>query len=475
MKKIKVGTVCSGVGCPEQALRNLGIPFEVAYYCELDRFASASYRALHEPQAKNLGDLTTLDLDSLPYVDLLVGGTPCQDFSVAGKGAGGEEGSGTRSSLMWNFLKIIEKTKTHWVLWENVKNACGKGNRDNFDKFLNALRDYGYAVSYKVLNAKDYTIPQNRERVFVVGELNGKNFVFPPKQPLKLRLKDMLEDVVDEKYYLSKQTIQMFINHTNKQKTKGNGFKFEPSYGDGNAKTISTRAGWRSDDNFIIEQAKENEAYGVYLNESKRFIRKPLPELSRCLKALKDDAGVVMHTDKLIQAGYLSGGVYDKMHEQSRRVYDTEGIAPTIHVCGGVNQEPKILQRPHGYNKGAELDHCPMITANNHVIKQSRRIRKLTPRECWRLMGWTDEQFDKAKWYTREESEELLRKHPNHKGKRQFSQEGRIEKMSDSQLYKQAGNGIVIQVLEVIFRRMFLEQAENSVQPNPDGQMEFKI
>lgn len=208
MKSIKVGTVCSGVGCPEQALRNLGIPFEVAYYCELDRFASASYHALHKPQAKNLGDLTALDLDSLPYVDLLVGGTPCQDFSVAGKGAGGEEGSGTRSSLMWNFLQIIGRTKPHWVLWENVKNACRKGNKANFDKFLAALRGYGYAVSYKVLNAKDYGIPQNRERVFVVGELNGKNFVFPPKQPLKLRLKDVLEDNVDEKYYLSDEQVK---------------------------------------------------------------------------------------------------------------------------------------------------------------------------------------------------------------------------------------------------------------------------
>lgn len=293
---LKVGTVCSGVGCPEQALKNLGIPLEVAYYCELDRFASASYRALHEPKAKNLGDLTTLDLDKLPYVDLLVGGTPCQDFSVAGKGAGGEEGSGTRSSLMWNYLKIIEKTAPHWVLWENVKNACGKGNRANFYKFLSALRSYGYAVSYKVLNAKDYTIPQNRERVFVVGELHGRSFVFPPKQKLKLRLKDMLEENPDEKYYLSNQTIRMFINHTNKQKAKGNGFKFEPSYGGGNAKTISTRAGGRPDDNFIIEQAKEIETYGVYLNESERFRRKPLPGLSRCLKALKDDAGVVIHS-----------------------------------------------------------------------------------------------------------------------------------------------------------------------------------
>lgn len=189
--------------------------------------------------------------------------------------------------------------------------------------------------------------------------------------------------------------------------------------------------------------------------------------------------------------------------------------------------EPKILQQPHGYNKGAELEHCPTITANgkfeynnlvaepiiaalrgrnldnpimldeqnncvktdgivgvimtdgsspkhnNRVIEPCCRVRKLTPRECWRLMGWTDEQFDKAKWYTKEESEALLKEHPNHKGKRQFDLCGRIEKMSDSQLYKQAGNGIVIQVLEVIFRRMFLEEPENGVQPNTEGQMEF--
>jgi DNA (cytosine-5)-methyltransferase 1 len=203
-----LGTVCSGIGCPEQALKNLGIEFEVAYYCEIDRFAADTYTQLHGvPLGKNLGDVTKIDIGALPPVDLFVGGTPCQDFSLAGLGAGGEENSGTRSSLMWNFLEIARRTKPRRALWENVKNACGERNRANFGRFLQALRDCGYAVSWKVLNAKDYGLPQNRERVFVVGDRGGEHFVFPPKRRLALRLKDMLDTEVDGKYYIGEGTL----------------------------------------------------------------------------------------------------------------------------------------------------------------------------------------------------------------------------------------------------------------------------
>ena len=132
-------------------------------------------------------------------------GSPCQDFSLAGKQAGGDKDSGTRSSLMYETLRIIEKLMPKYVIWENVKNLLSKNHRHNFDAYLESMEKLGYTNFYQVLNAKDYGIPQNRERVFTISIKNSGivNFEFPPKQELKLKLKDMLEDNVDEKYYLS--------------------------------------------------------------------------------------------------------------------------------------------------------------------------------------------------------------------------------------------------------------------------------
>ena len=145
-------------------------------------------------------------------VNLIMHGSPCQDFSLAGKQAGGDEGSGTRSSLMYETIRIVEKLKPKYVIWENVKNVISKKHRHNFDNYLNKMEDLGYTNYYQVLNAKDYGIPQNRERVFTISILGNENFEFPPKQELKLRLKDMLEDNVDEKYYISDGVLNNIIS-----------------------------------------------------------------------------------------------------------------------------------------------------------------------------------------------------------------------------------------------------------------------
>lgn len=196
-------------------------------------------------------------------------GSPCQDFSLAGKQAGGDEGSGTRSSLMYETVRIVKKLKPKYVIWENVKNVISKKHKHNFDNYLNKMEELGYKNYWQVLNAKDYGIPQNRERVFTISILNGcdyqfpngnknnnqikklfnfsarqdcrvvydqdglcptlvagmgegggkvpmfieNDFVFPPKQELKLKLKDMLEEDVDEKYYLSKKLVNCFMSN----------------------------------------------------------------------------------------------------------------------------------------------------------------------------------------------------------------------------------------------------------------------
>ena len=166
-----------------------------------------SYNAIHNTNFKPQ-DIREWDKDI--DVDLIMHGSPCQDFSVAGKGAGGDEGSGTRSSLMYETIRIVNKLKPKYVIWENVKNLLSKKHKHNFDKYVITMNKLGYNSYYQVLNAKDYGIPQNRERVFTISIRQDidKGYAFPKKQELKLKLKDMLENEVDEKYYLSDKQIK---------------------------------------------------------------------------------------------------------------------------------------------------------------------------------------------------------------------------------------------------------------------------
>ena len=207
MNKLKLLELFGGIGACSEALERLGIDYEIVDYVEIDKYAVASYNAIHntnfEPQ-----DIREWNKDV--EVDLIMHGSPCQDFSLAGKQAGGDENSGTRSSLMYETLRIVEKLKPKYVIWENVKNVISKKHKHNYDNYCNRMSELGYISYGKVLNSKDYGIPQNRERVFTISirkDLN-QTFIFPQKQELKLKLKDMLEDNVDEKYYLSEKMIE---------------------------------------------------------------------------------------------------------------------------------------------------------------------------------------------------------------------------------------------------------------------------
>lgn len=303
MQEIKILELFGGIGALTQAFKKTGIPHKVVDYVEIDKYAVASYNAIngtsYEPQ-----DICTWDKDI--DVDLIMHGSPCQDFSLAGKQAGGDEGSGTRSSLMYETIRIVKKLKPKYVIWENVKNLLSKKHRHNFDAYLETMEQLGYTNYYQVLNAKDYGIPQNRERVFTVSilgnekydfpqerkldkmpidfveedadekyNLTDKNikhyqrefgskgkeldlyepiptltasmgtgggnipyFTFPPKQELKLKLKDMLEDEVDEKYYLSDNKIEMISKWNCYEKP------FKKVYGNNSILgTLTTRSG----------------------------------------------------------------------------------------------------------------------------------------------------------------------------------------------------------------------------------------
>ena len=335
MDKLKILELFGGIGACSKALENLGIDYEIADYVEIDKYAVKSFNAIHgtnfEPQ-----DICEWNKDI--EVDLVMHGSPCQDFSLAGKQAGGDEGSGTRSSLMYETIRIVEKLKPKYVIWENVKNILSKKHIHNFNNYLEIMEKLGYTNYYQVLNAKDYGIPQNRERVFTISikkDIN-KGFTFPQPQELKLKLKDMLEDEVDEKYYL---------------------------------------------------------------------------------------------TDSMIN--YLENGKYNSAKVSNKLKQTETGISPTLDTMQGGNRQPFVkvknayLRDFGSKGKIQNKEYCDTLTAsmgtgggNVPIYKESVRIRKLTPKECWRLMGFNDEDYEKASKVN-----------------------------SNTQLYKQAGNSIVVNVL----------------------------
>lgn len=215
---LNVLSLFSGIGAFEKALDNLGIPYNLLAYCEIDKYASKSYSIIHNvPEEKNLKDVTKIDiLDIDEPVDLITYGFPCQDISNAGKQKGftDENGERTRSGLFFEALRIIDDYKPKFAIAENVKALTSKRFTEEFKTVLESLEEVGYNNYYQVLNAKDYGIPQNRERVFIISIRKDidKGFKFPLPFPLELRLKDLLEDEVDEKYYLSEKGTNGLLN-----------------------------------------------------------------------------------------------------------------------------------------------------------------------------------------------------------------------------------------------------------------------
>lgn len=202
-----------GIGACTKALKNIGMNVNVIDYVEINKYAVKSYNAINNTQFEPQ-DITKWNKDI--KVDLIMHGSPCQDYSISGLQMGGDEGSGTRSSLMYESVRIINKLKPKYIVWENVKNLLSKKHKHNFDNYINKLDELGYNSYYQVLNAKDYGIPQNRERVYTISirkDIDNGNFKFPEKEELKLRLKDILEDEVDEKYFV-KKTLNLQIGDT---------------------------------------------------------------------------------------------------------------------------------------------------------------------------------------------------------------------------------------------------------------------
>jgi DNA (cytosine-5)-methyltransferase 1 len=350
----------AGYGSQALALENLGIEF-TSDISEIDKYAIQAYEQLHGA-THNWGDICKIDETQLPYYDLITYSSPCQDFSVAGLGKGGDADSGTRSSLLWQCDRIIRAVRPKYLLMENVKNLVGEKHKHNFIKWLKVLESLGYQNFWKVLNAKDYGVPQNRERVFVVSILSGGQYLFPNPIKLEKRLKDVLENDVDEKYYISSDKIGDFAIDTNKV---SNAIRC------GGSGSTDKKHTWD-----IIKEPTQ--------------------------KSYAESYDGVIQVGNVIQTDSFGG------NPERGRVYDDNGVSPTLNTMQGGGREPKILK--------------------------NYRIRKLTPRECWRLMGVKDEQFN------------------------------RLHDISNSQLYKMAGNSIVVDVLMGIFRNLFLSDEGTSGQ-----------
>jgi DNA (cytosine-5)-methyltransferase 1 len=442
--KIRLLELCAGYGSQALALKNLGIDVysEIA---EFDKYASQAYMQLHG-ETKNYGDIYKIDETKLPYFDMITYSTPCQDFSVAGKGKGGDKGSGTRSSLLWECERIIRAVKPKYLLMENVKNLLSKKHCHNFNAWIKVLENMGYTNYYKVLNAKDYGIPQNRERIFCVSILGGGQYLFPNPIPLEKRLKDMLEPTVAEKFYLSLKQIAKFIKscfHQERDRLQ------EKDYCD----TILSRD---YKDPKLVKEPICAASRGRGDVKTEQHLEINYSGCTNTLTSVQKDNYVV--EPKVIQVGNIvDSGNWD--NPQRGRVYSSDGCSPALNTCQGGGLEPKIIEEKpilvggvgeinfgKQYRQGNRiydsngiamcLTSQPVGNAggNSYLYKIEENniinycIRKLTPRECWRLMGVKDEQFD------------------------------RLHDLSNSQLYKLAGNSIVVDVLEHIFRNLLMPE-----------------
>ena len=435
---LRVFEAFAGYGSQSIALRNLGIEYEVVAISEIDKYAIKAYEAIHG-STNNLGDICKIDPSDIPDHDLFTYSFPCQDLSVAGKQAG--LGKGTRSGLLYECEKIIEAKKPKYLLLENVKNLVGKKFKPEFDKWLDYLESLGYTNYWQVLNAKNYGVPQNRERVFVVSILGDhKPYKFADKIPLDKCIADILEDEVDEKYYLSEEVLKKFkpsknltqeadVTVTNEIldvgfiKKSEDGKKHQSNtviHGDYLMRTL-TACDWKSPQLILIPQATkkgyiEMDLPGVcdlsYPNSKTRRGRvQEGGKVSPTLTAASQDICYIDYKDEMVELPCICAS----------RGRNPEN--PSSRIPG----EP-TEQRLEINTKGTS-NTITTVQKDNYVVETTYRIRKLTPRECFRLMGMKDDDIDKIQ----------------------------AAGISNTQQYKMAGNSIVVDVLEAIFKNLFME------------------
>lgn len=430
---LKIATDCSGIGAPEQAIKNLGIPHRVVFACEKDKYARKTYEANHTAETF-YEDMTTRDNAGLEQVDWYVAGIPCQSFSIAGKRLGESDARGT---LFYNSWDYIKQNRPRFFTIENVKGLLSADKGKIFNNWLTMLattvngqyyiNDHpdclGYHVHWCVLNSKDFGVPQNRERVFIVGLRDeADQFRFPLGFPLKLRLKDILEPTVPEKYYLSQKMVECL----SKERENYEG-KFEP----------------KNDDDETANCLKQNyhkmcptdtyiQASLVPYGNSQDQKLSPLDGISQTLNSGH------FNQPKIIEPELKQVGSLYKDNNDAGRIYSSDGISSTIKSeGGGLGAKTGLYEVQIAASRGRgakqktkqklelrkdELTNTITGVQKDNLVYNSR-IRRLTPLECFRLQGYPD---------------------------------SFIKVVSDTQLYKQAGNTITVSVLQAIAKNLFL-------------------
>nr|DAR10979.1 MAG TPA: Cytosine specific methyltransferase [Caudoviricetes sp.] len=393
---------------------------ECVGFCEIDKFARASYKAIHNTEGEiELHDITAVSDESIRgfgSVDVICGGFPCQAFSIAGHRRGFED---TRGTLFFEICRFASILRPKYLFLENVRGLLNHDGGATFETIIRTLDGLGYDVEWQVLNSKNFGVPQNRERVFIIGHLRGERTrnVFP---------------VGRESQSISSQSV-VKIGNVN---PSGNGMNGEVYQADGLAPTLTTNKG--EGQKIAIPVLTPDRAEKRQNGRRFKTDGEPMFTLTA-----QDRHGVVVGNE------IKKFGTIEPNFNQSGVVYETDGIAPTIRAYQGGGLEPKIrvkeatsqgyaeaeigdsvnLSHPNSKTRrgrvGKQIANTLLTGESQGVVEPDFRIRKLTPRECWRLQGFPDWAFDKAQ-----------------------------EVNSNSQLYKQAGNSVTVNVIEVIAREL---------------------
>ncbi|CVM06759.1 type II DNA modification methyltransferase [Streptococcus pneumoniae] len=378
MQKMKFLDLFAGIGGFRIGMESAG--HECIGFCEIDKFARASYKAIHDTKGEiELHDITTVSDDTIRgigHVDVICGGFPCQAFSIAGNRRGFED---TRGTLFFEIARFASILKPRYLFLENVKGLLNHDRGNTFEVILSALDELGYDVEWQVLNSKNFGVPQNRERVFIIGHLRREHTrrIFP---------------LSGKNQSTSNQSV-MKIGNIN---PSGNGMNGEVYQADGLAPTLTTNKG-------------EGQKIAIKSNTIKQF-GVLQPNFNQC--------GVVYETDGIAQTirAYQGGGLEPKIRvkEATKQGYQEAEIGDSVN-----------LSHPNSKTRrgrvGKQIANTLLTGESQGVVEPDFRIRKLTPRECWRLQGFPDWAFDKAQ-----------------------------EVNSNSQLYKQAGNSVTVNVISAI-------------------------
>ena len=377
-RTIRLATMFSGIGAIEFALKRLRLKTDIIFASDNDKFVKQSYFANYKIDDKNWYD-DVHDINGEKYqgkIDLLVGGSPCQSFSMVGKRRGLED---TRGTLFYEFARVVKESQPKVFIYENVKGLINHDKGKTFEIIKATFDELGYRYYYKVLNAKDYGMPQHRERIFVVGfKDKSVEFNFPETVELEHTMQDFLEDYIDSKYYLKEKGVKFVTSSKNRKKryTQING---EIAI----CQKANQQFNWHGD--FIYENQQEQE-FSEFIFDVNEVEEK-------------------YYLSEKIKNYVLAGGT--KNFKTSIKT-DLEVARP-------------LLQSMHKMHRAG---------VDNYVTHNKGRIRKLTPRECLRLMGFGD---------------------------------GFKQVVSDTQMYRQAGNSIVVDVLIALLKEMDITQfAENS-------------